>query len=93
MYEYKIIAVKVERTIHRGKDAHGREFGIDDRNVRNRTLEIYTPELFEDVEQQKKMYENARTSCFVNKSNLILLLEKEAVGFRAKGTFRNQEKN
>ena len=50
-------------------------------------------EMFEDVEQQKKMYENARTSCFVNKSNLILLLEKEAVGFRAKGTFRNQEKN
>ena len=50
-------------------------------------------EMFEDVEQQKKMSENARTSCFVNKSNLILLLEKEAVGFRAKGTFRNQEKN
>lgn len=40
----KIIAVKVERTVHRGKDAHGREVGIDDRNIRKRTLEIYTPE-------------------------------------------------
>jgi len=46
-------------------------------------------EMFEDVEQQKKMSENARTSCFVNNSNVILLLEKEAVGFRAKETTRD----
>ena len=40
----KIIKVKVERTVSRGKDNHGREFGIDDKNIRNQTLAIYTPE-------------------------------------------------
>lgn len=40
----KIIPVKVERTVHKGRDSNGREFGIDDRNIRKRTLEIYTPE-------------------------------------------------
>lgn len=40
----KIVAVKVERTIHRGRDSSGNEFGIDDRNIRNQTLQIYTPD-------------------------------------------------
>ena len=50
-------------------------------------------EMFEDVEQQKKMSENARTSCFVNNSNVILLLEKEAVGFGGEETTRDCMKN
>ena len=40
----KIITVKVERTVHKGQDSYGRVFGLDDKNIRNRTLEIYTPD-------------------------------------------------
>lgn len=40
----RIVKVKVERTVHKYKDATGNLFGIDDRDVRNQTLRIYTPE-------------------------------------------------
>ena len=40
----KIIAVKVERTVHKGQNSKGDELGIDDRNIRNQTLAIYTPD-------------------------------------------------
>lgn len=40
----KIIAVKVERTVHRGKKSSGHEFSLDERHVRNQTLSIYTPD-------------------------------------------------
>ena len=40
----EIVPVKVERTVYRGKDSMGKEFGIDDRDVRNQTLSMYTPD-------------------------------------------------
>lgn len=39
----EIITEKVERTVHKGRNSMGREFGLDDRNVRKQTLNIYTP--------------------------------------------------
>ena len=39
----KIVARKVERTVQKAIDSSGREFGLDERNVRNQTLSIYTP--------------------------------------------------
>ena len=40
----KIVARKVELTVHKARDSSGREFGLDDRAVREQTLKEYTPD-------------------------------------------------
>ena len=40
----KIVARKVELTVHKARDSSGREFGLDDRTVREQTLKKYTPD-------------------------------------------------
>ena len=40
----KIVARKVELTVHKAIDSSGGEFGLDDRTVREQTLKKYTPD-------------------------------------------------